>query len=307
MKVIVLGASGMLGSMVMDYLSTDDSLQVKVTVRSEALKQTLKARLPGVEVALLDAERCDDQEVMEIINGNEWVVNAIGVIKPYIHDDNPREVERAVKVNSLFPHFLARAAEHSGCRLLQIATDCVFSGSKGPYAETDPQDPLDVYGKTKSLGEVYSNQAHHLRCSIIGPEPKGKVSLMEWFLSQPQGGKVNGYTNHQWNGVTTLHFARLCHGIITHGLELPHVHHIVPSGMVSKAELLQCLVQGYRREDIIIVPTEATTSIDRTLATTNDSLNHQLWAAAGYPDPPSIPRMIGDLAQYNFLRNSHRM
>jgi dTDP-4-dehydrorhamnose reductase len=302
MKIVVLGASGMLGSMVMEYLSTDNSLQVKATVRREALKQILMAQRPGVEVALLDAEECEGQEIRDIINGNAWVVNAIGVIKPYIRDDHPREVERAVKVNSLFPHFVARAAEHSGCRLLQIATDCVFSGSKGLYAETDPQDPLDVYGKTKSLGEVYSNQAHHLRCSIIGPEAKGNVSLMEWFLRQPQGGKVNGYTNHQWNGVTTLHFARLCHGIITHGLDLPHVHHIVPSGRVSKAELLHCLGQGFRREDITIVPSEAATAIDRTLVTTNDSLNHQLWAAAGYPAPPSIQHMIEELAQYNFSR-----
>lgn len=302
MKVVVMGASGMLGTMVVDYFSADNSLQVKGTVRSEALKQILQDRWPGVELALLDAEGCGDQEIREIINANDWVVNAIGVIKPYIHDDHPREVERAVKVNSLFPHSIARAAEHCGCQLLQIATDCVFSGSKGLYTETDSQDPLDVYGKTKSLGEVYSKQAHHLRCSIIGPKAKGNVSLMEWFLRQPRGGKVNGYTNHQWNGVTTLHFARLCHGIITHGLDLPHIHHIVPSGIVSKAELLQCLGQGFRREDISIIPTEANTSIDRTLVTINESLNHQLWAATGYSAPPSIPHMIEELAQYNFTR-----
>ena len=95
--------------------------------------------------------------------------HAIGVIKPYIRDDDAAAVERALRVNGLFPHILARAAERSGCRVLQIATDCVYAGTIGNYREAAPHDALDVYGKTKSLGEVNSAAVHHLRCSIIGP------------------------------------------------------------------------------------------------------------------------------------------
>jgi dTDP-4-dehydrorhamnose reductase len=240
------------------------------------------------------------KEIANILGDAKWAVNAIGVTKPYIHDDNAAEVEQAVAVNALFPHLLSRAAEQSGCRVLQIATDCVFSGIRGHYIERDSHDPLDVYGKTKSLGEVHSSNVYHLRCSIIGPEPKEPVFLMEWFLRQPRNSGVSGYTNHQWNGVTTLHFAKVCHGVIKRGLDLPHVHHVVPSGAVSKAELLQCFGHDYRRQDVTITPTEAKTVVDRTLATINESLNRQLWEAAGYTTPPSVPEMVAELAKFDY-------
>lgn len=300
MRVAVLGTSGMLGSMMLDYLCRNSSLKLIATVRSRDMLKKLPARFPEADWRWLDAEQCSINDIVNVLSDAKWVVNAIGVIKPYINDDNAAQVERAVTVNALFPHRLARAAEQTGCRVLQIATDCVFSGSKGKYTEKDSHDPLDVYGKTKSLGEAYSANMYHLRCSIIGPEPKGHVSLLDWFLGQPSNAGVGGYINHQWNGVTTLHFAKLCHGVIEHGLDLPHVQHVVSQGAVSKAELLQCFRREYRRQDITITPTEAQTVIDRTLATLNDTLNRRLWAVAGYEEPPSVPQMVAELAQFNY-------
>ena len=300
-KVVVLGASGMLGSMVLDYFSQDSSLQLVATARSTDLLQRLQTVYPNdIEWRLLDVERCSVEEITGVLANAKWAINAMGVIKPYIHDDNAAEVERAVLVNAYFPHRLAQAAEQFGCHVLQIATDCVYSGSKGRCIEKDDHDPLDVYGKTKSLGEVYSPRVNHLRCSIIGPEPKGHVSLLDWFLGQPRNGDVDGYTNHHWNGVTTLHFAKLCHGAIRERFELPHVQHVIPAGALSKAELLRCLAKAYRREDITITPKEAKTVIDRTLATLDDSLNRQLWAAAGYSQPPSVREMVAELAGYDY-------
>lgn len=299
MKVIVLGASGMLGSMVLDYLSRDSVLQLSATARSQELIQRLRPRLGNVEWRLLDAERCNIKEIADVLGNSEWAINAIGVIKPHIHDDNAAEVERAVAVNALFPHLLAHAAEQTGCRVLQIATDCAYSGRRGHYTEKDEHDPLDVYGKTKSLGEVFSTNVHHLRCSIIGPEPKGHISLMDWFLGQPPNSRVNGYTNHQWNGVTTLHFAKVCHGVIRQTIELPHIQHVIPAGTISKAELLQCFAREYGRGDITITPGKANVVVDRTLATLNKPLNRQLWEVAGYGSPPSVPEMVAELARFN--------
>ncbi len=297
MKVIVLGASGMLGSMVLDYLSRDPDLELAATARRRAL---MRPRLDNVEWRLLDAEGITVKKIAAVLKDAAWAINAIGVIKPYIHDDNAAEVERAVNINALFPHVLARAAEPTGCRVLQIATDCVYSGRRGHYTEKDEHDPLDVYGKSKSLGEVFSRSVYHLRCSIIGPEPKGHVSLLDWFLGQPRNAGVNGYINHQWNGVTTLHFAKLCQGIIKRSLEMPHVQHVVPTGSIAKAEMLQSFVREYARGDITITPTNASVVIDRTLATTNEPLNRQLWEAAGYARPPSVPQMVAELAQFNY-------
>ncbi len=298
MRVVILGATGMLGSMGLNYISQDPSLQLRATARSQELIDSLRIRFPGVQWQVLDAERCNVKDIASVLKDAEWAVNAIGVIKPYIHDDNAAEVQRAVTVNALFPHLLARVAEQTGCRVLQIATDCVFSGVKGHYTEKDNHDPLDVYGKTKSLGEVYSPHIYHLRCSIIGPEPKGHVSLMDWFLKQPRSSGVSGYTNHQWNGVTTLHFARVCQGVIKNNLKLPHVHHLIPAGTISKAQLLECFRLEYERQDVTITPTEAKVVIDRTLATINESLNRQLWSAAGYAKPPSVSEMVAELAQF---------
>lgn len=300
MKVVVLGVSGMLGSMVLDWLSRDAALKVAATVRSrEVLAKMQAAYPPGIEWRLLDAGECSEEHVAAVLADAGWAVNAIGVIKPYIRDDNAAEVERAIMVNARFPHVLAKAAAQRNCRVLQIATDCVYSGARGRYTEKDSHDALDVYGKTKSLGEVCSPAVGHLRCSIIGPEPRGHVSLMDWFLGQARSAGVGGYTNHQWNGVTTLHFARLCHGVIREGLELPHLQHVVPGGPISKADLLACFAREYRRQDVTITPTEAKTVIDRTLATADDALNRRLWAAAGYPEPPAVPQMVAELARFD--------
>jgi dTDP-4-dehydrorhamnose reductase len=299
-KVIVLGASGMLGSMALDYLSRDSDLQLCATARSQDVIQKFRPRPDNTAWRRLDAERCTVKEIADVLGDSAWAINAIGVIKPHIHDDNAAEVERAVAVNALFPHLLARAAGQTGCRVLQISTDCVFSGRRGHYAEKDEHDPLDVYGKTKSLGEVFADSVHHLRCSIIGPEPKGHISLMDWFLRQPPDSRVNGYTNHQWNGVTTLHFAKVCQGVIKHTLKMPHIQHVIPADTVSKAELLQCFAREYERQDITITPVKTTVAADRTLATTNESLNRQLWEAAGYKEPPSVPQMVAELARFNY-------
>jgi dTDP-4-dehydrorhamnose reductase len=295
MKVAVLGASGMLGAMVADVLTREKDVDVVATFRDDRLARRGSQLVPA-QWRVLDAAACGAEDLADVLRGCEWAVNAIGVIKPYIHDDNAAEVERALLVNALFPHRLARAAEAVGCRVLQIATDCVYSGTRGQYTERDPHDALDVYGKTKSLGEVFFANVAHLRCSIIGPEPKGHVSLLDWFRKQPPGITLKGFTNHLWNGVTTLHFAKLCVGIIRHGLVLPHSLHIVPEGEVSKYDLLRCFASSFARGDLQISPCEASTVVNRTLRSTNDQLNREVWRAAGFAAPLAIPAMIADLA-----------
>ena len=294
-NVVVLGGTGMLGSMAVKYLSRDPSLRVAATARNESSSKQ-SPQDPGIaEWRVFDAEGAGEAEVLAAIAEAHWVVNAIGVIKPYIHDDNAAEVEGAIRVNALFPHLLAKAAGKTGARVIQIATDCVYSGRKGRYVESDQHDALDVYGKTKSLGEVASSNVSHLRCSIIGPERKAHVSLLDWFLGQPQGATVNGYTNHLWNGVTTLHFAKLCQGIIHEGRVTPHMQHVVPSDAISKADMLCLFALHGARQDVVVCPGAASSALDRTLATENEDLNRALWESAGYSQPPTVSQMIEEL------------
>lgn len=285
----------MLGSMVVDYLARQSGLAITATVRSKALRERMSAKYSGVAWRVADFA---SGAPAAILDDQHWIINAIGITKPLIRDENAAEIMTAIDINSRLPHLIGREAEARGARVLQIATDCVYSGAKGQYVETDPQDALDVYGKTKSLGECFLSSTQHLRCSIIGPEPKDFKFLVEWFRRQPVNASVNGFTNHHWNGVTTLHFAKLCHGFIAQDLPLTHLQHVVPSGLVTKAQMLHDFARAYNRQDITINNVEAKTVIDRTLDTKDPDRNLQIWRAAGYEQPPTVTGMIEELARH---------
>lgn len=304
-KVAILGCTGMLGAVTLDSFVKNGAFEIIATYRDKKSATTFAKKYPEVTFAVLDAETASVDEVARVINGAEWVVNAIGVIKPYIHDDNPRETERATRINGLFPYTLSKAAEKTKAKVIQIATDCVYSGEKGQYVEVDVHDALDVYGKTKSLGEAYLPNMYHVRCSIIGPELKAHLSLMDWFLNQPKRAELNGFTNHQWNGVTTLHFAKLCQGIIAKNIAIKHSQHIIPGNLITKANLLKCFAKEFKRSDITVNDVEAPKVIDRTLATSNKALNDKIWKAAGYDTPPTIEAMVAELAKYSFSGSEH--
>ena len=301
-SVIVLGGSGMLGSMIVDVLTRDTALEVTATVRSQNLQRICESRLPDAVWRVVEAGRLERiGESLAALPRADWIINAIGLTKPYVHDNDPAEVERAILVNSLFPGILAQALGKDGTQIVQIATDCTYSGAKGGYLECDKHDALDVYGKTKSLGETRFPNVHHLRCSIVGPEPKTHTFLLEWFLRQLRGAQVSGFTNHAWNGVSTLHFAKLCRAIIRQNIKMPWLHHVVPCGAVSKYELLCCFAGKYGRQDITIKPSLASLAVDRTLGTENVELNALLWRNAGYAErPPTIPEMVEEMAGFSY-------
>lgn len=298
-KVLVLGGTGMLGAMVAEVFSCEPGFAVSATAREEALRRAAAERLPGVAWLPFDADLPATAGALLSKGGFAWAVNCIGVIKPYIKDDDSAKVRRALRVNAMFPHVLADAAAASGCRVLQIATDCVYSGREGRYGESALHDATDVYGKTKSLGEAVGSDIHHLRCSIIGPEPRNGVSLLEWFLGQREGASVTGFTNHMWNGVTTLHFAKVCAGIVREGIvDLPNLQHVVPGDAMAKADMLSAFAAAYGREDIQVNRGEAKVVIDRTLSTERPEVSARVWKAAGYATPPTVGEMIAEMGRF---------
>lgn len=294
MRVLVLGGAGMLGSMVVRVFMNEPSFEICATSRRNSTDY-LPAQIVTLE---LDANDATVPELEKLLAGFDWAINCIGVIKNHIHDDNSLEVERAIKINGLFPHHLAKAAKLVGCKVIQIATDCIYSGTKGQYVETDVSDPTDVYGKTKSLGEVKFPGLFNLRCSIIGPEVKDRRSLLEWLLNQPKDSKIHGYTNHYWNGITTLHFAKICKGIIERNLPLPNLAHVVPGDAMTKGQLLQVLAKAFGRNDLEICLHPVANPIDRTLNTLNPALNMEIWEAAGYEVQPTLAKMVNELAVF---------
>ncbi|MHA1988644.1 MAG: sugar nucleotide-binding protein, partial [Promethearchaeota archaeon] len=196
-NILVLGVSGMLGSMVFDYLSKNKDFNVFGTVRN--------AKFQTDRIYMFDAYKISQLEDEKILDLNiEYIINCIGITKPFSKDTDPAGVTRAIRINANFPWELAKYAKKYNIKVLQIGTDCVFSGKKGLYKENDKHDPLDVYGKSKSLGEVFDGTTLIIRGSIIGPEFKKKETfLLEWFLNRKEGETISGWEHHTWNGITT--------------------------------------------------------------------------------------------------------
>ena len=289
-KVLILGATGMLGTAVMNEF-LDFAGDVVVTTRGKELDG-----LPGsISQVSFDATTDDPAAAFKVLGKVDYVVNCIGIIKPHISDSDDKQRLNALQINSLFPQKLSDWAAETGAKVIQIATDCVFSGHKGSYLESDAHDALDVYGKSKSLGEVPNPSMMHLRVSIIGPEVGRSTSLLEWVRNQPQGAQIFGFTDHVWNGVTTTHFGKIARGIIESNLFKAGVFHLIPGNRLPKDKLVQKIASVFGRDDIEIQPKASGNTVDRTLETNDTGFNMELWAAAGYETPPTIERMLEEI------------
>ena len=264
MKILVLGAEGMLGHKVVQALQ---GLDVVAPKRSE-----FDATIDDIDTFRLPSDA--------------YVVNCIGAIP-----QKNKSSKDMTRLNVDLPHMLAKGPQ----RVIQIATDCVFTGSVGSYDEDSVKDSLDDYGLSKLKGEVVSSNMMHVRSSIVGPELKHKVSLFEWLRNQPQDAVITGYSNHLWNGVTTQAFAKVVRGVITQELFSSKVQHLVPSSIISKASLLELMAQRAGRKDIRIEHKDMPKSVDRTLTTVDQVTNRALWKAGGYQQIPTIEELIEEM------------
>ena len=224
-------------------------------------------------------------------SGADVVVNCLGLIKQ--KSTAQRDLSTA---NALFPlHLVQRLHEHQ--LLLHASTDCVFAGTRGSYGVDDERDATDDYGRSKILGEGVSHwpNATVIRVSIVGPAPEGQTpgrgGLLGWFLAQPDTAELPGFTNHRWNGITTLEWANVALDLIDRhagGETLPRI--VQPAGdAVDKRALLELFRDAFETTHRI-VPTEAAEAVDRTLEPTmrRAPLAEQLralaeWSAAGTP------------------------
>jgi len=268
----------MLGHQVVQRLAP--SHEVVATVRKPpiaAVAAALKGArvISGVDVRLRPALDL----VLEV--RPDAVVNAAGIVK---QREAAMEAVESIQVNSLFPHQLAGACREANARLIHISTDCVFSGLRGDYREGDIPDPIDLYGRSKLLGEVSEPRCLTIRTSMIGLELANFSSLIEWFLRQQ--GVVAGYRRALWNGLTTIELARLIDLLMRDQPELNGVWHV--SGQtVSKYDLLVSLAAMLGR-NVALHPDDEVV-IDRSLN------SERFRVTAGY-DAPSWEAMVSELA-----------
>ena len=286
--VLILGASGMLGSAVLKEFSSFQGELIATTRSSTSLVDDSSVTFLKFDAS---TDSLDGMFSMPI----DYVINCIGIIKPYINDSDTKQTETAFKINGAFPNRLMAWATKRGAKVIQIATDCVFSGSKGKYLESNEHDALDVYGKSKSLGEAKGDSMMHLRVSIIGPEVDRNSSLLEWVRNQPKNAEISGYTDHFWNGITSMHFAKIARGIIENDLFEAGVFHVLPQDSATKCELVTLIAKCLGRSDIKVNPTATGADIDRTLETGFPAKNRAFWLGAGYGSPPTIEQLVSEV------------
>jgi len=250
MKVFIFGSNGMLGRYVKTYLKN--------------FFEVVEINRDKFNVSNCSEQTIEDILIQNSIKNNDIIINCVGTIKPRVDELGDLN---AILVNSVFPRFLSNVSEKLNCKLIHPTTDCVFDGLEGNYNEKHEHNVTDVYGRTKSLGEP--NNCTVIRTSIIGEELNQGRSLVEWVKSN-KNKEVNGFTNHMWNGVTCLQFAKICKEIIDNNLFWYGVKHVF-SNTVNKFELLTMINEIYEL-NIKINDIKSEVSIDRSMSTIYDSI-----------------------------------
>lgn len=280
MRILVLGASGMLGNAMVRVLNESADMEVYGTLRCGDVAGYFPADIAGRMVSGIDVGNHDALVEAFCRVRPDIVINCVGLVKQLAEANNPL---LAIPLNALLPHRLAQLCSLSDARLVHISTDCVFSGSKGNYLESDVSDASDLYGMSKYLGEVDHPHCITLRTSIIGHELDSCNGLLEWFLRQQDVCK--GYTRAIFSGLPTVVLAQIVRDVIIRRGELHGLYHLAAEP-VSKFDLLKLVADVYGKT-IDVVPDDSLV-IDR-------SLNAERFrAATGYVAPgwPGLVRIM---------------
>jgi dTDP-4-dehydrorhamnose reductase len=290
LKIVILGGSGMLG---------------------HKLFQVLRARFPGTLCTMRQNPRLPPFAEVDLLQGSDVIpnvdvtdpaalrqllgelrpdviVNCVGVVKQREQAKSPIP---SITINSLLPHQLAALAAGWGGRVIHFSTDCVFSGQRGNYTEADNADADDLYGKSKFLGEVATDNALTLRTSIIGRELVEHRGLLDWFLAQNYKA-IRGYRRVTYSGVTTNQMAEVVTDILQHHPTLSGLYQVVAEP-ISKYDLL-CLARDAYGLEVQITPVDEPLS-DRSMS------GEKLRAATGYVSPPwplLMQRLAADPTPY---------
>ena len=275
MKVLVFGASGMIGSAMFRVLSAKKEWQVWGTLRSDEAKRFFSGDQQDKLVAGVDVEKHDALVRVFARVKPDVVVNCIGLTK---HHKEAADPQMALPLNALLPHRMADLCAVAGARLIHVSTDCVFAGTKGNYGEGDATDAGDVYGRSKHLGEVDYPHAITLRTSTIGHELQSAYGLLEWFLSQQ--GSCKGFNRAIFSGLPNTEFARVVRDVVIPRPDLHGLYH-VGADPIGKYELLKLIARVYGKQIDIVRDDEF--MIDRSL---NSARFNQAsgYKAAGWPE-----------------------
>ena len=277
-KVLLFGATGMAGHIAYYYLQSTERYElINVVYRTKLVKDSIV-----VDVTDKNAVTKLVEEVRP-----DLIINCIGVLikGSKEHPDN------AIFINAYFPHLLKKLSDKIGAKLIHISTDCVFSGKRGNYTESDFRDADDIYGRSKALGEIINDKDLTIRTSIIGPELKTNgEGLFHWFMHQT--GQVNGFKTAIWGGVTTLELAKAIDNAIVQ--EQTGLIQLSNGIGITKYDLLNLFKKIWHRSNVNILPYDGN-KIDKSIAK-SDKFAYEV---------PGYEVML--LEQYEWMRKNDKL
>jgi len=271
-KVLVLGSTGLIGHQAYNYLKKNSDYELyNISYRKKLQEDTILLNVRNEENVI---------KTIENINP-KIIVNCIGVLI----DGASRDPENAIFINAYMPHRLMRLADSIDAKLIHISTDCVFSGrKKSAYIEDDEKDGLDIYAKTKGLGEVINDKHLTFRTSVVGPELKTDgEELFHWFMSQ--SGTINGFTKAIWSGVTTLELAKAIYWAIENNIT--GLYHVTNNTTINKYDLLN-LFKKYTKKEIKILSVDGK-NVDKSFIDTRKEIDYEI---------PSYDIMIKEMIEF---------
>jgi dTDP-4-dehydrorhamnose reductase len=256
-RVLVLGVSGMLGHKVFQIMRERRDLKVFGTSRAASPLAAWVGGDAGAIMSGVDAHNFDSIVRAVAAARPDVVINCVGLIKQLPEAKDPL---LSISINAQLPHRIALLCRAAGARMIHVSTDCVFAGDRGGYAEGDPADATDLYGRTKYLGEVDYPHCVTLRTSIIGHELRGHWGLVDWFLRA--GSTVTGYTEAYFSGLPTCELARIIADHVIPRADLSGLYQL-SAARISKHDLL-CAIRDQYSLSVGILPSDAV-RVDRSL------------------------------------------
>ncbi len=288
MRIVVLGASGLIGNTITKYFLNQSDYETFGVLRDSDKKSIFKNKYHNNLFFIdniLDFKKVE--EVLERYNPN-LIINCIGITNKFLKV-NFKLIEKSIYINALFPHKLYQICTKIDARLIHLSTDCVFSGRKGFYNEDDVPDPIDIYGRSKLLGELNYTNSLTIRKSAIGHELFTSNGLLEWFLNNKDS--IEGYKNAIFSGLTVLELAKIIHKYIIPNKNLSGILHIAGKP-ISKYDLLSLISYEYQKK-IKIIPNES--------VKINRSLDSKLFIKKTGYEAENWKELIRSMHEFNLL------
>lgn len=257
-KILVIGIKGMAGHVVFKSLPKLGNYEVYGLARNVASTE----RVFNLDVS-------NTEELKKIIDlGFDVIINCIGILNKDA-EDNPH---KAIWFNSYFPHLLESLTKNTKTKVISISTDCVFSGKKGNYTESDLTDGQGFYAMSKAMGEIENEKDLTIRTSIIGPELNIEgIGLFHWFMTQKD--RMSGYSQAFWSGITTIELAKVIHQTILQDIKGLLI--VAGNSKIDKFSLLK-LFNTIFRNDALTITENANYKVDKSMYSSRLDFDYQV-------------------------------